>query len=579
MKNLLKVTKLPKPLLLGVAAVMVVVGIYMVYRSFAGSLLNLPVTVGGVLNDPHQASPQLRTSDGTIYKLSLQYLSEGLPANQQVKVTGIMLPGNILVVKSPDDIEGSSPSESVTVTPSYFGEKKMGVVLFKFQNTSAIDLSTLETKTTVQQTLTSFAETMAEYSLGKLTYRGKYSADFNQDIFGRVTIPYNNAGCDTRTWKSAARQLVQNQGVNLDGYDYLIFASPHTQCTSLTGLLGVKEPYHNGAVSFHYHDIFHGFSLGHANAWSCQDLDSGKKIAIGRDYNCGYRERWDPFEVLGSGNGHFSNHTKAMFGWIPAANVKTVTSDGNYILYSSTFPSSGTQVLRIPRKIKSGSVYQYLYIELRQPAKHESYWQRNPASTGVYIRLGYQLERGRLAYPSAALLDMTPGSKPNATDMYDSDLGLGQTFSDSYTGITITLKSKSLNNVSLSIKAGKPIASSETTPPSEPTNFRATGSTCNSTSLAWNPSTDASGIAAYKLTQWGRFDQPDNTQISEYENGVISTKATSYTFANLNSDSYYAYWLGAYDNNDNTNYISFADLIWAKTKPSSSAILNIALKC
>src|SRR6185503_5600865 len=56
-------------------------------------------------------------------------------------------------------------------------------------------------------------------------------------------------------------------------------------------------------------------------------------------------------------------------------------------------------------------------------------------------------------------------------------------------------------------------ASSDRQAPTKPTNLRSTGNTSWSVSLAWNPSTDNSGIASYRVRDnWGREITVPGTQ-------------------------------------------------------------------
>jgi chitodextrinase len=73
----------------------------------------------------------------------------------------------------------------------------------------------------------------------------------------------------------------------------------------------------------------------------------------------------------------------------------------------------------------------------------------------------------------------------------------------------------------------------DTTPPTVPTGLSVTGTTASTVSLAWNASTDTSGVAGYKIYRAG-------TQV-----GTSGT--TSYTNSGLAASTTYSYTVSAYD--------------------------------
>jgi len=84
-----------------------------------------------------------------------------------------------------------------------------------------------------------------------------------------------------------------------------------------------------------------------------------------------------------------------------------------------------------------------------------------------------------------------------------------------------------------------PLLAQDTTPPSAPTGFARTGSGPKQISTAWDPSTDDTGVAGYRLFRDGV--------------AVGTTQATTYTFTNLECAASYTLAVEAYDAAGNTS--------------------------
>jgi len=100
------------------------------------------------------------------------------------------------------------------------------------------------------------------------------------------------------------------------------------------------------------------------------------------------------------------------------------------------------------------------------------------------------------------------------------------------------------NGWTMQLVALKPASSSDTTPPSVPTNPSATGVSPYQINLSWTASTDNVGVAGYRV----------------FRNGLLAatTTATSYTDTNLAAATTYSYTVAAFDAAGNVSAQSVA---------------------
>jgi hypothetical protein len=127
-----------------------------------------------------------------------------------------------------------------------------------------------------------------------------------------------------------------------------------------------------------------------------------------------------------------------------------VTGDGLYTIAPLETPSSGAQVLRIPRDVDSmGNVLASYYVEFRQPYGFDDNTYvyngtcggtQTCASHGVLMHLS----------PPSSLLDATPGT----SGFTDAALLVGRTMEDPIKGISVTTRSISASGASVEVRFG-----------------------------------------------------------------------------------------------------------------------------
>jgi hypothetical protein len=131
---------------------------------------------------------------------------------------------------------------------------------------------------------------------------------------------------------------------------------------------------------------------------------------------------------------HFNPYQKERLGWVNGgsnAPITTVTSSGNYWVdayESSNMLSKGLKILKSTDPVTGMKTW--YYVEHRAPIGFDNFLNGNTnVLGGVVVRTGSEAS-GQDTY----LLDMTPSTN----SFYDPALTVGQSFTDSTAGFTIT---------------------------------------------------------------------------------------------------------------------------------------------
>lgn len=175
------------------------------------------------------------------------------------------------------------------------------------------------------------------------------------------------------------------------------------------------------------HELGHNFGLPHANRWIPSTSDP-----IGPGNNENYGNHSDVMglgQVDGLQHLHYTNWYKARLGWIPPADVVTLTGGTQRIrLYRHDHArAAGARMVLIPK-----SASQEYYLEFR-PGNLENPLLRSGLLVGWGNKTGSEIDQSR----GAEVLDMTPQSTPSF-EYDDSALLQGRTFSDPQLGLHIT---------------------------------------------------------------------------------------------------------------------------------------------
>jgi hypothetical protein len=189
------------------------------------------------------------------------------------------------------------------------------------------------------------------------------------------------------------------------------------------GARGVWLKSDSGAVLAH--ELGHNFGLFHANRWSPNQED-----VLGPGTN---QEYGDVFDSMGQGSSgqiiggrtSFNAGYRTLLEWLPAENVRTIETSGEYRLHAFDTSSTGagqTHLLKIPRDLERD-----YWVEYREQWP-DNRWTDN----GVQLRWSPWSESNG----GSQLLDTQPGA--SSAGAHDAAVVLGRTFSDPAAGVHIT---------------------------------------------------------------------------------------------------------------------------------------------
>ncbi len=307
------------------------------------------------------------------------------------------------------------------------------MILINFRNNTTQPFTAADARTTVFTGTNSVNAYYQETSFGQINLTGKVRAD--GDVFGWYTSTRDAVSCDYDQWGSDARQLAQQAGVDLSGYDKFIYVHPRITACGWAGLayLGGRDAWINGYLNTSVvgHEVGHLLGVHHASSTSCVDA-AGNRTSVSS--SCTASEYGDPFNIMGTGNSRQMNaFHKAQLGFIPPAGMQTVSAAGAYTIAPLESGSGGVQVLRIPRtRDASGNVTEYYYVDYRRPSGlFDNYAGTDNVVNGVGVRLAPDLP----VVAQSRLLDLTPASG----SFTDSALTAGSTFTDPGTGVSFSV--------------------------------------------------------------------------------------------------------------------------------------------
>lgn len=327
-----------------------------------------------------------------------------------------------------------------------------------------------------------------EESYGEISLTGKLRED--GDVFGEFSVSVSTAGCPYSEWLSKANEAATAAGINLSGYQNLIYAMPFQAGCPWSGIAGldsnwamINGNFGSGVVA---HELGHDLGLLHAGSLTC--TSAGVRVQISD--NCTSAEYGDPFDVMGSTfvARHNSGWNLAKLNILGPENIETIESSGTYSMRSALHPTTETTVLRIPHERSfDGSVTSWYYLEVRE--KGGVFENVDDATmTGVSIRIAPNLNLG----PETLLLDANPAT----ATFEDAPLAAGETFD---AGGPVQIKT-------LSAGGGKATVSItlDEEAPSAPADLTATGGV-NGVQLGWQASSDNLGVDHYLVFRDGSF--------------------------------------------------------------------------
>jgi M6 family metalloprotease-like protein len=384
-------------------------------------------------DDGSQMHFSLELDSGDRYALYFVSQPTNLLTDERVRVSGLRIDNAIAIESGQSDIRRvadatTSSVEATSALSTTFGAQKTVILLVNFSNNPAQPYTTAQAKSGTFTTTSNFD---LETSYGQTWLTG--------DVFGWYTIPLTSTVCDPTSVRSLAQSAATAAGVNLSNYDHYVYAFPGNACAWWgLGTIG-GNPSHawiNGSLALEVlgHEMGHNFGLYHAHSLNCGNVVLGA--------TCTMTEYGDTVDMMGLIDYHFNAYEKERLGWLnygTSPPLTTVTASGTYTIGPLETMGSESKALKIPRDALS-----FFYVELRRGLGFDGGLGGNPnISNGVIVHLASPSNPN-----SSTLLDMTVehSSYPS-----NPALTVGQNFTDSTSGVSITVNSVSATGASVAV--------------------------------------------------------------------------------------------------------------------------------
>ena len=325
----------------------------------------------------------------------------------------------------------------------------------------------------------SVASYYADVSEGRMSITG--------DVFGWFTVGANTKACNYSDWGAAARQAATAQGIDLTAYTNVVYAFPKQSVCTWNGLANVvgRNSWLNGTTSLFItsHELGHNFGVHHSSSLTC--TSGGARVAFSS--NCTSDEYGDPFDIMGyHGQRLMSTFHRWQLGFLTAADVQTVNTDGVYSVATAEVAGGTPRVLRVARPAGD-----YYYLEFRQPdGPYDDFSITAPVVNGVTIRIAPDVNK----VIESHLID----TNPQTATFNDAPLAVGRTFADLVNQIFITTLSIDATGATVQIHYGADLFA-----PTKPGGLTATAHPDGTVRLDWNGSTDNISVAGYSVSRDG----------------------------------------------------------------------------
>jgi len=443
----------------------------------------------------------LKTQDGKHYALDFGKSQPPISSGDKITVRGRERKGVIAVPYSADknSVQTLIALPSKPIMP-VITRKEVAVILFNFLN----DTSQPYTHDFLRESIFTGARSVnafyKEQSFDKIYLEGKIRTD--GDVFGPYTLNYNKISCGSQfmDWANAADGAAQAAGVDVAGYDHIVYIFPNSSDCGWLGKAQIpgKKSWINGfrgmfdgLATVVSHELGHNFGVDHANSYSCIDPNTNLAIAINPPSNCQSIEYRDIFSVMGKSNYfHMNAFHKERLGYFVSSNgiqnVLTFSTDDTYFIEPIEKASLGIQSIIIPRNLTTSDLAtNNYYLEYRQPYGFDNFHVNDLAVNGLIIHAASSVSLMKKSY----LIDTTP----ETPDVYDAPLLVGRNL---YTHDGFKIKVLDKTSAGLMVRIdhiNKPTAAVIS-------NVRVNGITYNAATIAWETNEFSTSQVEYGLT-------------------------------------------------------------------------------
>ena len=314
------------------------------------------------------------------------------------------------------------------------------------------------------------------------------------DVYGWYTLDTPEQPVRLRRWASAANAAAAADGFSAGQYQHVMYVFPGQSSCGWAGLAYMPgtQSWINGDLSVRVtgHELGHNLGLHHAGTWDC--TEGGVPVTLSS--TCAINEYNDRFDNMGSyGSRHSHGWHLQRLGVLQASNVQTITESGTYSMTSALDPTVQPTTLRIPRtRNAGGTVLDWYYLEVRERGGlFDDFSLGDPVLGGVSVRVNDDPAWTTIS----KLLDTHPASGGSA----NAPLAPGETFSDGQVSVTTVSAGAGDATVEITLPSGP----ADTQAPSAPSGLSHTFTSGGAVRLAWNASSDNTGVAGYPVFRDG----------------------------------------------------------------------------
>lgn len=366
----------------------------------------------------------LKTEAGERYELKFSQRPVHYPSGSKVRVRGSKS-GNLLALDT--STEGSIQILAAAYN-NPLGEQKTAVILVNFQDDQSQPVTPAQVQSLVFGTVNNFFKENSHQQTW-----------LNGSVFGWHMAPFNKT-CDMTAVETYAKQAATAAGADLSGYTRFVYMFPRNTACSWAGLALMGGNPSNAWINGYFdlnvvgHELGHNLGLNHAHGLDC---DAGSLTG-----NCTVLDYGDGADLMGSRPGHFNAFEKEYLGWLNSSvtpPIVTVQESGSYRLDPYETSSNNPKALKILKGIDPATgIKTWYYLEYRQPIGSDSVLSGvGNLTSGIQVRMADEVTTNNLG---SFLLDMTPNSYTSSSvgDLKDGALGVGRSYTDTATGLTIT---------------------------------------------------------------------------------------------------------------------------------------------